>query len=62
MTTAKAEPTRYAIVDRHGVIISLHDEYVPAGEGWGHDTELVELSRPHAVGDRIEYDASGREV
>lgn len=54
--------TTYAIVNRRGEIISLHDAPVPAGQGWGHDHELVELVRPHRVGDRLDYDARGRET
>lgn len=54
--------TTYAIVTAQGVIVSMHDEPVPAGEGWGHDHELVELTRPHRVGDRIEWDARGIET
>lgn len=59
--TTKTQTAAYAIVNRQGEIVSLHTEPVPAGEGWGHDHELVELSRQHRVGDRIEWDARGRE-
>lgn len=60
MTTTTDRP--YAIVDAHGTIVSLHDAPVPSGEGWGFDRELVELRRPHAIGDRIDYDQHGREI
>lgn len=52
----------YAIVTAAGVIVSLHDEPVPAGQGWGHDRELVELTQPHKIGDTIEWNAKGCEV
>ncbi len=52
----------YAIINSKGEIVSLHDEPVPAGQGWGHDHELVELAQPHTVGDRIDWDARGREI
>ena len=51
----------YAIVSRHGEIVDLLTEPVPAGQGWGHDRELVELANPHRIGDRIDYDKHGRE-
>lgn len=51
----------YAIVDAHGVIVSLHTRWVSAGAGWGFDRELVELRYPHRVGDTVEYDRHGRE-
>lgn len=54
--------TSYAIVDRSGTILSLHAEFMPAGEEWGFDRELVELTQSHCIGDRIEYDAKGREI
>lgn len=60
MTTTTAY--YYAIVDRRGIIVSLHDAPVPAGAGWGHDHELIELVQPHEVGDRIDYDEHGVEL
>lgn len=58
MTTHAA----YAIIDATGTIVSLHDEPVPAGEGWGSDRELVALIQPHQIGDRIEWDSRGNET
>lgn len=52
----------YAIVTAQGIIVSLHTDPVPAGQGWGFDRELVELRRPHVIGDSIEWDAHGRET
>ena len=54
--------TTYAIVTRRGEIVSLHADPIPAGHGWGFDRELVELTRPHRVGDVIDWDAHGREI
>ena len=54
--------TIYAIVDKHGMIVSLHTERLPAGQGWGYDRELVELRQPHAEGDCIDWDARGVEI
>lgn len=54
--------TTYAIVTADGIIESLHDQPVPAGEGWGFDRELVELTRAHRIGDHIEYDEHGIEI
>ena len=62
----RRQPTRhaarYAIITAHGLILSLHDEPVPAGQGWGHDRELVALIRRHRIGDTIAWDARGREI
>lgn len=62
MATKIHSTATYAIVTASGEIVSLHAEPVPAGQGWGHDHELVELVRPHRIGDRIEWDARGREI
>jgi hypothetical protein len=56
------ERAPYAIIDAHGVILSLHADPVPAGLGWGFDRELVELRLPHHIGDTIQWDAHGRET
>ncbi len=42
-----------------GVIVSLHVESVPL---WTPHQCCVRLTRAHAVGDRVAYDATGREI
>ena len=51
----------YAIVLGDGTIVSIHEEPIRAGAGWGHDRELVELTREHRIGDRIDWDRHGVE-
>ena len=62
MTRQTTTPYAYAIIDANGVILSLHREAIPAGDGWGFDRELVELVAAHRVGDTIDWDAKGREI
>lgn len=52
----------YAIVAANGTILSLHAAAVVCGVGWGFDSELVELTRPHRIGDQIDWNARGVEL
>ncbi len=62
MTTTNST-CEFALVNSDSKITSLHETRADANNsGWGWMRELVILTRPHSVGDSIEYDERGVEI
>jgi hypothetical protein len=53
--------SKFAIVNSQGVITEIVASREEAEGRWGFDHELVELVKPHRVGDTIDWDAKGKE-